>query len=202
MPDPNPAPAGMVARPSGHGHQVNDRPWGAFVPDHLREGMAELEEAYTRGDDDDHPLGGYLVLLACYGGLVAGLGGLVAWRRPEVPATPAPGDLALLAVATHKLSRILTKDPVTSPLRAPFTRFERPTGKGEVAEQTRGAGLRHAIGELVTCPFCTAQWVATVLSASLVVAPRLTRRVAGVFCLTAGSDLLQLAYAKALGSVD
>ena len=32
-------------------------------------------------------------------------------------------DLVILTMGTHKLSRTLTKDAVTSPLRAPFTRY-------------------------------------------------------------------------------
>lgn len=32
-------------------------------------------------------------------------------------------DLIILTLGTHKLSRTLTKDAVTSPLRAPFTHY-------------------------------------------------------------------------------
>ncbi len=39
----------------------------------------------------------------------------------------------------------------------------------------RGKGIRHAVGELITCPFCTAQWVATAYAAGLVFAPHATR---------------------------
>jgi hypothetical protein len=29
--------------------------------------------------------------------------------------------------------------------------FEKPTGEGEVSEQVVGTGIRHALGELMTC---------------------------------------------------
>ena len=54
-----------------------------------------------------------------------------------------------------------------------------------------------AIGELVTCPFCLAAWVATGLTGGLVLAPRLTRLVATALTATAASDFLQMAYSIA-----
>ena len=79
----------------------------------------------------------------------------------------------LISIATHKLSRLLAKDSVTSPLRAPFTRYAEPGGAAEVNEEVRdqGSSIRHSIGELVTCPFCLAVWVATGLTGGLVLAP-------------------------------
>jgi hypothetical protein len=88
---------------------------------------------------------------------------------------------------------------VTSPLRAPFTRYDKPIGSGEVMEQVRdqGSGTRHAIGELLSCPFCLAVWVATGLTGGLVLAPRTTRLVATALTAVAASDFLQMAYAVA-----
>jgi hypothetical protein len=104
------------------------------------------------------------------------------------------GDVVLLAIATHKLSRLLAKDAVTSPLRAPFTHFEGPAGEAELNESPRGHGVQHAVGELVTCPFCLAVWISGGLAASLVLAPRLTRLVMATATAVAASDFLQLAY--------
>ena len=66
----------------------------------------------------------------------------------------------------------------------------------EVAEEVRGSGLRKAVGELVTCPFCLDQWVATVGIFGLIMAPRPTRAAASTFAVLAGADILQFAYAK------
>jgi Protein of unknown function (DUF1360) len=131
-------------------------------------------------------------------GAATGAGALlVRRRRGGLPENLSPADLALLSVATHKLSRLLAKDPVTSPLRAPFTRFEGRSGEAELAENVEGAGLRKAVGELVTCPFCLGQWVATALAYGFVLAPRPTRWACTVFTALTASDVLQLAYAAA-----
>jgi hypothetical protein len=165
--------------------------------------MAEVDgEVRAYAGDDDRPLGGYLALLGTYGTLVASLGSIVAWRRKTLPDRFSAADLALVTVATHKVARVVTKDPVTSPFRAYFTRFEGPTGEGEIAESVRGTGLRHAVGELVTCPFCIAQWIGTTFAFGLVLAPRVTRFAASLFVILTGSDLLQIGYAKAQALLD
>ncbi|MEJ3744608.1 DUF1360 domain-containing protein [Actinomycetes bacterium KLBMP 9797] len=163
----------------------------------LRERVATLRREYA--PRDARPLSGYLATLAAYAGTVAALGMAVKASGRPLPERAAAGDVVLLGVATHKLSRLLAKDAVTSPLRAPFTRYERPAGLGEVGEQVRddGPGPRHAIGELLSCPFCLSVWVGTGLTAGLVLAPRTTRLVATALTAVAASDFLQLAYAAA-----
>ncbi|MQY06189.1 DUF1360 domain-containing protein [Actinomadura macrotermitis] len=155
--------------------------------------VREQKRQYTRGAD--RPLGSYLTTLAVYGLSTAALT-LLARRRGRRARPPGPGDLALMTLTTHKLSRMITKEPVTSPLRAPFTRYNGTSGPAELAEEVRGSGLRHTIGELVTCPFCVAQWVATGYAAGMVFAPDATRMVGTTMTAVAGSDWLQLAYAR------
>jgi hypothetical protein len=147
--------------------------------------------------EQERPLGAYGALMGLFGALCSGF---VAWFRRSgrtLPEHVAPGDLALVTVATHKLSRTLAKDRVTSTVRAPFTRFEGDAGPGEVSETARGRGLRRAVGELLVCPYCLGLWIAAALTAGLLVAPRATRWSASVFVALTGSDLLQIAYAKA-----
>src|SRR5262245_19817889 len=119
--------------------------------------------------------------MATYVGVVGAGVALGRWRGVRLPERVGPGDLALVAVATHRLSRLISKDSITSVVRAPFTRYAEPAGAGEVNEEVRGSGFRHAAGELVACPFCLDQWVATAFVGGLVVAPRATRVVASVF---------------------
>jgi len=57
----------------------------------------------------------------------------------------------------------------------------------------RGSGARHAVGELVTCPFCTSIWVATGFTAGLIFAPRTARITAGTFAALAAADMLHFA---------
>lgn len=126
-----------------------------------------------------------------------------ATGRP-LPHRPAVTDVVLLSVATHKLIRILAKDAVTSPPRAPFTGYRAPAGAGELHEDVRtDAGpTRHAVGELLSCPICLAVWVATALTGGLVLAPRATRLVATVLTAVTASDFPQFAYAAAQRSAE
>lgn len=144
-------------------------------------------------DSDPRPLGGYAKLLGAYGLLAGGLAVALRRRGPELRRLDAM-DLALYGLATEHLTRLITKDSVTAVLRAPFTEFKEPAGEGEVNEDPVGHGTRHAVGELLTCPFCAAQWVATALVAGRIAAPNLTRAVVSVSAVARVSDYLQLLY--------
>jgi uncharacterized protein DUF1360 len=157
-------------------------------------GVRSLAEEYAPGSD--RPLGGYAALMGLYGAAVTA--GAVALRRRNRPLPDVrPVDIVLVGVATHKLARRMSKDSVTSPLRAPFTRYEGVAGPAELQERVRGSGLRQAVGELVSCPFCLSQWVATGFVFGLLTAPRATRWAASVFASLALADFLQFAYAWA-----
>jgi hypothetical protein len=160
----------------------------------LGERLAEEKKAYAGGED--RPLEGYVAAMATYGAFAALVLMAAASRRKDAPDRYALTDIALTGVATHKLTRIISKDSVTSPLRAPFTRYKEPGGPAEVMEEVRGKGVKHAVGELVTCPFCLSPWIATALTGGLVVAPRFTRALTAVFSAVAVSDHLQLVYAE------
>ena len=143
------------------------------------------------------PLRGYLATLGAYAGLATGLVGLARLTGRRAPERVSTQDVVLMSIATHKVSRLLAKDAVTSPLRAPFTRYEGTSGDAELGEEVRGTGLRHSVGELISCPFCLSVWVATGFAAGLVFAPRFTRLAAATFTAVAASDALQLGYAAA-----
>jgi Protein of unknown function (DUF1360) len=167
----------------------------------LRERAQERGPFAGHSSGGERPLGGYAVLTGAF--LALG-GGFAAWLRGsgrELPERVAAGDLALVTVATHKVSRLVAKDRVTSTVRAPFTRLEDDAAAGEVSEVPRGRGLRRAVGELVVCPYCLGLWIAAAFNAGLVVAPRATRWTASVFAALFGSDVLQIAYRKAADSL-
>lgn len=163
----------------------------------LPERLRALRGEYAPGDT--FPLVGYVISGSAYVTVVASLAAAVQASGRELPERPSVMDVLLLSVATHKVSRMVAKDSATSPLRAPFTRYEKPAGHAELVEQVRGHGTRHTVGELISCPFCLAVWVSTVLTAGLVLAPRLTRLVAAGLTAVAVSDFLQLGYAAAKG---
>ncbi|HVX69729.1 MAG TPA: DUF1360 domain-containing protein [Mycobacteriales bacterium] len=141
-------------------------------------------------------LRGYAGVMAIYGAGVS-VALLAMKRTNRLPAGFRAGDLALLTLATHKLSRTLSRDSVTSPLRAPFARFEGSAGPGEVQEKVAATGAGKSVGELITCPFCMDQWVATAFITGLAVVPRVTRYVASIFAVRAGADLIHFGYAAA-----
>ena len=143
---------------------------------------------------DPHRLAGYTGALSVFSTAVA-TAAIAAKRTGRVPERYAASDLLLGAIATHKVARILTKEGVTTPLRAPFTEYEGEAGSAELEESPRpGAG--HSIGELLTCPFCMAPWLASGYVAALALAPGAARAWAATFSIVGGSDFLQHAYAR------
>lgn len=143
------------------------------------------------------PLLAYGVLSAVFGSLVAAA--ILALRRSgrELPDRIGAGDFALVAVASHKASRLLAKEKVASFIRAPFTELRGKGGPAELEEAPRGGGARRAIGELLVCPYCLGMWIATGFALGIAVAPRLTRFVATVLSAVTVSDFLQIAYKAA-----
>ena len=115
---------------------------------------------------EHRPLAPYAAMSTTFG--AAFVASLVAAERSgrELPKGFSTRDILLTGVATHKLSRQLTKEKATSFIRAPFTRYQESSGQGEISEEARGFGLRRAIGELLNCPYCPGHWIA----AGLVVA--------------------------------
>ena len=78
-----------------------------------------------------------------------------------------------------------------------MTEYLESGGPAESNEKVTASGHMHAVGELLTCPFCMSQWVATGFCTGLLIAPRATRVALTVMTVRALSDMLQLAYAAA-----
>lgn len=139
----------------------------------------------------------YLAFMSIFGTLVSAALLLAKRQGRELPAKANPGELLLVGTASHKLSRLVSKDKVTSPLRAPFTELEGKGGPAELEESSRGTGARKAIGELLICPYCLGLWVVAGFSIGLLFAPRVTRFVASLFSALTISDFFQIAYKAA-----
>jgi hypothetical protein len=152
-------------------------------------------QAGHNGSGHEHrPLGGYSILTT--GFATAFIAGLLAARkrRGGLAAPLRAWDLVTVGAATHKLSRTIAKERVTSFLRAPFVTYRGRDGFGEVDEEPRGTGVRLATGELLVCPYCLGQWIASAFAVGLVGAPDLTRLLAFIFTAETVADFLQLAY--------
>jgi hypothetical protein len=143
------------------------------------------------------PLAGYAALTALFNGAAVAYVADHRRSRRKLPERLPAGDFVLLAAATHKLSRLIAKDRVTSFLRSPFTRYTGEGGPSEVEEEPRGTGLQLAVGELVVCPYCVGQWVASGFVAGYIRDRDATRMTATVFALLAASDFLHQAWLAA-----
>jgi len=120
-----------------------------------------------------------------------------AKRRRRLPERVSPQDLMLIGTASHKLSRLVAKDKVTSFARAPFTEYQGRGGPAEVQERSRNGEVRGAIGELLICPYCLGLWAAGAFHVGLIFAPRVTRMAASTLTALTVSDFLQIAYKAA-----
>jgi hypothetical protein len=138
------------------------------------------------------PLAGYGAAMLAY--TLALCAALSVARR--TPTRPGWADVVLLGIGTHKLSRIITKDFVTAPLRAPFTRRQANEGAGEVHDEPRGGLVRRTVGNLLTCPYCLGFWLSTGLNTMLMWRPTETRFVLRVLASDTLSDFLHLSYSR------
>ncbi|MEN3534609.1 DUF1360 domain-containing protein [Microbispora sp. ZYX-F-249] len=166
----------------------------------MTETLQEIKREYE--GEESRPLASYTRVLAVYGGAVGALLTAAKLTGRTGPEKIKVMDLMLMGLFTHRLSRTLAKDPVTSPIRAPFTRYEGVSGPAELKEEVRGHGLQHAVGELLTCPFCLSQWIATGYAAGTVFFPRVTRLAGATMAAVAISDWLQLAYARLMKAAE
>ena len=125
-------------------------------------------------------------------GLFVGLFGVVAAHKRKASGQLTVGalDLVTIGFATFRAGRVVAFDRVTEPLRAPVTETEPDdfgAGENVVAE---GAGMRKAIGELMSCPTCVGTWVAAGLVYGLQFAPGPTRLAAAVLGTAGLAELL------------
>jgi hypothetical protein len=146
---------------------------------------------------DEERLSSYATLIGVFNLIFAVFLLIVKVTGRNVPERVDTKDIALLGMATHKLSMIGANDAVTSPLRAPFTEFQEKESPKNVEEQPRGKGLRRSVGELILCQFCLGMWVAAFFTYGLVLVPRVTRLFATILTILTVSDYLHQAY-KAL----
>jgi hypothetical protein len=135
------------------------------------------------------------------GTYVTGLAGagLLARALGREPRDLRPIDLAVLAAATFKAARTISRDEVASFIREPFVEGEAHAGAEDPVET---GDLRQAIGELVTCSRCVGTWIAALIAALDTLMPRAGRLLA--WCLAIGglNDWLQAGFAALTGAAD
>jgi hypothetical protein len=129
------------------------------------------------------------IMGAFVGGL--GLAGVLAHLLDRDPRDHDALDLTVLALATFKAARTISRDEVTSFLREPFVEGEAHEG-GEDPLET--GDLRQAIGELVTCSRCIGTWVAAGLGTTQILAPRFGRILTWALAAAGVNDWLQAGF--------
>jgi hypothetical protein len=138
----------------------------------------------------------YLALNAVFAALLAGV--VIAAREKTRASEPLTSrDLAVTGAASFALSKVIARERIGSWVRDPFVE-EEDGGK------PRGRGLRHAVGELLTCTRCVGAWSALGLVGLRLTSPATGRVVNDVLAVSAMNDWLQASFkvlcAKADGS--
>ena len=149
-------------------------------------------EGYKKGEDV--PLFSYGVLAGTFNLLFALFLLVARVSGKPIPERIDASDIALLGMATHKISLVGSQDAIMSPLRAPFTELEEKESPKKVDEKPRGEGFRRSVGELLTWQFCLGVWVASFFTYGFVLLPRASRLVAAIFAAVTVSDFLHQAY--------
>jgi hypothetical protein len=137
------------------------------------------------------PYNAYAGIMGTFVGGLA-FAGVLAHLLDRDPRDHDELDLAVLALATFKAARTISRDEVTSFIREPFVEGEAHDG----AEDPIGTGdLRQAIGELVTCSRCIGTWVAAGLGTTQILAPRFGRILTWTLAAAGINDWLQGGFA-------
>ena len=141
------------------------------------------------------PYEAYAAIMATFAGGLAAAGALsrLLGRDPQCQNAL---DLTVLAAASFKAARTLTRDGVSSFIREPFVRGHAHEGD---EEPVATGDFHQAIGELVTCSRCVGTWAAAGLTTTQVLAPRFGRLLTWSLAAAGINDFLQAGFA-ALGS--
>jgi hypothetical protein len=134
----------------------------------------------------------YAGLVATFAGGMTSASALAHLLRREGPE-PTPLHLVLLALATFKVARTVSRDDVTSFIREPFVQGE--PSEPEAEEPVETGDVRQAIGELLTCTRCTGVWSAASIATLDVLAPRLGRLAIWSLALAGANDWLEAGFA-------
>jgi hypothetical protein len=159
------------------------------VSDHHRRAS---DDPSRGGEAESAPLASYATLIVTFNVAFGGFLIYTSRSKRRVAANIPPGEILLLGVTARKISQLITSSRATRVLRAPFAEL-RVSDDGHADERPRGAGMRKALGELLTCPHCTGVWVAGGLTAARVVRPRETAVVAAAFTILSVAEALQSA---------
>lgn len=105
-----------------------------------------------------------------------------------------PFEFLMLAFSAFRMGRMISYDLVMRPVREPVTAtVPNPDGTGEMVV-AEGRGLRHAVGDLVSCPTCSGTWAAAGLVYGLKILPGPTRAFMAIMAAAGAAELFDGAY--------
>ncbi len=102
--------------------------------------------------------------------------------------------LLVLGLAIYRAANIISNEPITQPLRAPFV--EESEKDGKIVEEPKPSGFLGAAGLLIYCPSCTGVWLSATLVYLYVFYPEPTFLVALFLALSAIERLMAAAIGK------
>lgn len=113
------------------------------------------------------------------------------------------GILLVLGLSVFRITRLIVFDKIMEPFRRPFfTEIEEKDeqGKVEIYLIPKEKGIRHWIGELLSCYWCTGFWVSLFLTLLY-----MTHSVVGdififIFAVAAVGSLIEVIVSKVLGN--
>jgi hypothetical protein len=135
----------------------------------------------------------YAAISAGYGAL---LGALLLASRDKGDEPVHPEEMLSLGIATFALAKLLAKEKVDAWVREPFV------AEHDGVREPKGTGLRHVVGELLTCTRCTGVWSALGLVALRVTHPRQSRVVNALLGASAVNDFAQAGFTWAQARTD
>ena len=124
----------------------------------------------------------YLVLFAA---LVAATS-----RRADDRAAIRGLELPPLGLATFALAKTVAREKIGTWVRDPFVE----ESSEHKPEGPRGQGLRHAVGELLTCPRCVGAWAALLVVGLRATSPGAGRLATAVLATSGINDFLQAGF--------
>lgn len=133
----------------------------------------------------------YAILEAAFAASLAGVVALARRRERQGAATITREEMVLLALATFALADVVAKEKVSTWIREPFVQ----ESSDHKPVEPEGHGMRHAVGELLTCTRCLGTWGALGLIGLRTASPSTARVTIGCWQSPAPTTCCRRAFA-------
>lgn len=108
-------------------------------------------------------------------------------------------ELFLFILGTFRMTRLIMYDSITAFLRKPFHEIVEetlPDGTVQSFLHIKGIGLRHWIGELLSCYWCTGIWCAAILYIGNIFCPIIFHPLLMILAIAGGASFIEWAVEK------